>query len=38
MANTVGEHLVSVTLYHGLQLVLSKTIRVDDTKYDIKYS
>jgi hypothetical protein len=25
-------HLVLVTLYHGLQLVLSKTIRIGDTK------
>ena len=27
-----------VTLHHGLQLMLSKTIRIADTKYDIQYS
>ena len=27
-------HLVLVILYHGLQLVLSKAIRIGDTKYD----
>jgi hypothetical protein len=31
----LGEHLVLVTLYRGLQLVLSKTIRIGDTKYHI---
>jgi hypothetical protein len=32
----LGEHLVLVTLDRGLQLVLSKTIRIgDDTKYYI---
>ena len=30
-----GEHLVLVTLHRGLQLVSSKTIRIDDTKYHI---
>ena len=34
----LGEHLVLVTLYRGLQLVLSKTIRIVDTKYHIKCS
>ena len=28
----LGQHLVLVTLHHGLQLVLSKTIRNGDTK------
>jgi hypothetical protein len=32
----LGEHLALVTLHHGLQLVLSKTIRIGDTK--ISYS
>ena len=31
----LGEHLVSVTLYRSLQVVLSKTIRIGDTKYHI---
>ena len=31
----LGQHLVLVTLYHGLQLVLSQTIRGGDTKYQI---
>ena len=31
----LGQHLVLVTLYHGLQLVLSKAIRIGDTKYHI---
>jgi hypothetical protein len=31
----LGEHLVLVTLYRSLQLVLSKTIRISDTKYDL---
>ena len=30
-----GEHLASVTLYRSSQLVLSKTIRIGDTKYHI---
>ena len=28
-----GQHLVLITLYHGLQLVMSKIIRIGDTKY-----
>ena len=31
----LGEHLVLVTLYRNLQLVLSKTIRIRDTQYHI---
>ena len=31
----LGEHLVMVTLYHGLQLVMSKTIGIGDAKYHI---
>ena len=31
----VGQHLVLVTLYCGLQLVLNKRIRIGDTKYHI---
>ena len=31
----MGQYLVSVTLYRGLQLVLSKTIRIGNTKYYI---
>ena len=31
----LGLNLVLVTLYHGLQLVLSKTISVGDAKYHI---
>jgi hypothetical protein len=31
----LGEHLVLVTLYYNLQLVLSKTIRAGDTKYNM---
>ena len=31
----LGSHLVLVTLYHGLQLVLNKTIRIDGTIYYI---
>ena len=30
-----GYHLVLVTLHRGLQLVLSKTIRLGDSKYHI---
>ena len=30
-------HLVLVTLYHGLKLVLSKTIRIGDTKSYLEY-
>ena len=28
----LGEHLVLVTLYHSLQLVMSNTIKIGDTK------
>ena len=35
MTNNVGVRLVLMTLYRGLQLVLSKTIRAGDTKYHI---
>ena len=31
----LGYHLVLVTLYQCLQLLLSKTIRIGDTKYHI---
>ena len=31
----LDQHLVLVTLYSGLQLVLSKTIRLGDTNYHI---
>ena len=31
----LGQRLVLVTLYHGLQLVLSETIRIGGTKYHI---
>ena len=31
----LGSHLVLVTLYRGLPLVLSKTIRIGDTTYHI---
>ena len=31
----VDEHLVLATVDHSLQLVLSKTIRVGDTKFHI---
>ena len=31
----LGWRLVLVTLYRGLQLVLSKTIRIGDPKYHI---
>ena len=31
----LGQHLVLVTLHRGLQLTLSKTIRIGDTKYHI---
>ena len=31
----LGEYLVLVTLYRNLQVVLSKTIRIGDTKYHI---
>ena len=31
----LGYHLLLVTLHQGLQLVLSKTIRIGDTKYNI---
>ena len=31
----VGYHLVMVTLYRGLQSVLSKKIVIGDTKYHI---
>ena len=33
-----GEHLASVTLYRSSQLVLSKTIRIGDTRNHIYYS
>ena len=29
----LGQHLVLVTLRHGLQLLLSKTIRIGDIEY-----
>ena len=32
----LGEHLTLVTLHHNLQLALSKTIRIGDTKYHIQ--
>jgi hypothetical protein len=35
MTNNVGLTLVFMTLHSSLQLVLSKTIRIGDTKYDI---
>ena len=35
MTNSVGLTLVLVTLYRGLQLILSKTIRFGDMKYHI---
>ena len=35
MTNDVGLTFSVVTLYGGLQLVLSETIRIDDTKYHI---
>ena len=35
MTNNVGFNLVLVTLDRGLQLALSKTIRIGDTKYHI---
>ena len=31
----LGQHLVLVTLYSGLQLVLTNTLRIGDTKYHI---
>ena len=31
----LGQYVVLVTLYHGLQLVSSKTFRIGDTKYHI---
>ena len=31
----LGQHLVLVTLYYTLQLVLSKTIKIGDTKYHV---
>ena len=31
----LGSHLVLVTLYRGLHLALSKTIRIGVTKYHI---
>ena len=31
----LGQHLVVVTLYRGLQLELSKTTSIGDTKYHI---
>ena len=34
----LGQHLVLVTLHHGLQLVLSKTIRIADTKSCTSFS
>jgi hypothetical protein len=34
----LGWHLVLVTLYRSLDLVLSKTIRIGDTKYFISCS
>ena len=30
-----GQHLVLVTQYHTLVLVLSKTIKIGDTKYHV---
>jgi hypothetical protein len=35
MTNNVGLPFVLVTLHHSLQLVLSKTIRIGDTKHHI---
>ena len=35
MSNNVGLTLVLVTLHRGLQFVLSKTIRIGDTEYEI---
>ena len=32
----LGEQLVLVTLYRGLQSILSKTIIIGDTKYHIQ--
>ena len=32
----LGQHLVLVMLHHGLELVMSKAIRIGDTKYDIQ--
>ena len=34
----LGYHLVLVTLYCGLQSVLSKTIRIGETKTHIQYN
>ena len=34
----LGKYLVLVTLYRGLQLVWSKTIRIGHTKYYTKFS
>ena len=31
----LGKYVVLVTVFRGLQLVLSKTIRIGDTKYHI---
>ena len=31
----LSQHLVLLTQYRGLQLVLSKAIRIGDTKYHI---
>ena len=31
----LGQHLVLVTLRHGLQLLLSKTIRIGDIEYHV---
>jgi hypothetical protein len=31
----LGKNLVLVTLHRGLQLVLSKTIRIGDNKYHV---
>ena len=31
----LGQYLVSVTLHHDLQLLLSKPIRIGDTKYHV---
>ena len=38
MMNNVGLIFSVSELYRGLQLVLSKTIRIGDTKYHIKCS
>ena len=35
MTNNVGLTFSADQLHHGTQLVLSKTIRIGDTEYDI---